>query len=219
MNRRSVATLLLAFMMTPASAAHAESVAGPYSAVQLYNQGNALARAGKPGLAVLNYQRARLIAPDDPDIEANLETVSASQHAQAAPRSSLLRLAGRLPPTAAALAGALGVLMLGACILAFRFTRLHRGLCGAGVVLAAAVLAVPAVQGTLLWPTLNAAVVIAPEVPVMATPVPMAEPLFVLPEAQTVTVTAEHDSFALIRTPTGRTGWVAAAKLARVVPK
>ena len=34
---------------------------------------NSYARAGKPGLAVLNYERAALLAPDDPDINANLD--------------------------------------------------------------------------------------------------------------------------------------------------
>lgn len=219
MNRLSFGTPLLAVMMTLASAAHAESVDDRYSAAHLYNQGNALARDGKPGLAVLNYERARLLAPDDPDIEANLEAILASQHVLEPPRSSFLRLAGRLPTAAAALSGVLGITLLGAGILVTRFGRVHRGLSGSGVALGVALLAVPAVQGALLWPTLNAAVVVAQEAPVTATPVPIAEPLFVLPEAQTVTVSAEYESFALIKTPIGRTGWVAAAKLARVVPK
>src|SRR6202161_2860169 len=46
-----------------------------YSADGLYNLANSYARAGKPGLAVLNYERAALLAPDDPDINANLAYV------------------------------------------------------------------------------------------------------------------------------------------------
>ena len=36
-----------------------------YSADGLYNLANSYARAGKPGLAVLYYERAALLAPDD----------------------------------------------------------------------------------------------------------------------------------------------------------
>src|SRR3982074_279247 len=41
-----------------------------YSAPALYNLANAYARAGKPGLAVLNYERAKLLDPSDPDVAA-----------------------------------------------------------------------------------------------------------------------------------------------------
>ena len=39
-----------------------------------------------------------------------------------------------------------------------------------------------------------------------------------LADGETVQVTAEHDDFVLIETAAGRTGWVARANLARVVP-
>src|SRR5271154_658018 len=62
----------------PAAAAQPQLPAQPqpgYSASALYNLANSFARAGKPGLAVLNYERARLLDPKDPDIEANLRHV------------------------------------------------------------------------------------------------------------------------------------------------
>jgi hypothetical protein len=46
----------------------------------------------------------------------------------------------------------------------------------------------------------------------------MGDTAFVLREAETVTMTAEHEDFILIRTHTGRTGWVARASLGAVVP-
>ena len=60
-----------------------------YSADGLYNLANSYARAGKPGLAVLNYERAALLAPDDVDINANLEYVRASAHVPTEPRPRL----------------------------------------------------------------------------------------------------------------------------------
>jgi hypothetical protein len=52
-----------------------EPVPTGHSAAAFYNAGNAEARAGHPALAVLDYERARLLAPTDPDIAANLRHV------------------------------------------------------------------------------------------------------------------------------------------------
>jgi tetratricopeptide (TPR) repeat protein len=43
------------------------------SAEVYYNLGNAYYKSGKLGLAILNYERARKIAPEDEDILANLK--------------------------------------------------------------------------------------------------------------------------------------------------
>ena len=45
----------------------------PKTAHVYYNLGNAWFRQNKLGLAVLNYARARQLAPRDPDILANLK--------------------------------------------------------------------------------------------------------------------------------------------------
>jgi len=44
-----------------------------YSAPLCYNLGNAEAKAGHLGLAILNYERARYLAPGDRDIDHNLQ--------------------------------------------------------------------------------------------------------------------------------------------------
>jgi tetratricopeptide (TPR) repeat protein len=44
-----------------------------YSAPLCFNLANAEARAGHPGLAILNYERARYLAPGDADIDHNLQ--------------------------------------------------------------------------------------------------------------------------------------------------
>src|SRR5271154_3612109 len=73
-----IACFLLALLIG-ATQARADAPAG-YSAAGLYNLGNSYARAGKPGMAILNYERADLLAPGDPDIEANLRLVQTSAH-------------------------------------------------------------------------------------------------------------------------------------------
>jgi len=49
-----------------------------YSAAQQYNLANAYARSGKSALAVLAYERARLLTPTDPDLRWNLHRVRES---------------------------------------------------------------------------------------------------------------------------------------------
>ncbi|MCE0497894.1 MAG: hypothetical protein LV481_08120 [Methylacidiphilales bacterium] len=44
-----------------------------FSAALCFNLANAEARAGHPGLAILNYERARYLAPGDADIDHNLQ--------------------------------------------------------------------------------------------------------------------------------------------------
>jgi uncharacterized protein YgiM (DUF1202 family) len=70
-----------------------------------------------------------------------------------------------------------------------------------------------------VWPKVNEAVVTARNAPAWDSPVPVAEPAFKLPEGETVSVRAERPDFALVQTSSGRSGWVARADLARVVPE
>ncbi len=190
-----------------------------YSAAALYNLGNAYARAGKPGPAVLNYERARLLDPGDPDIEANLRHVrDAARLAPESPRR-FDRVATIAGPRILAWVGILGLLIAGSSLVARPLYPGHRAKLSGAALIGIALMGTTLCNAIALWPTLHAAVVIAPSAPVRVAPVPNGEPSFVLPEAELVTVSAEHDGFLLIRTKTGRVGWVPEANLALVVPK
>jgi len=65
--------------------------AGVESPNVYYNLGNAYFRAGEIGRAVFNYERARRLAPSDPDVLANL-AFARSRGAEAEPRSTLSRI-------------------------------------------------------------------------------------------------------------------------------
>jgi hypothetical protein len=190
-----------------------------YSADGLYNLANSYARAGKPGLAVLNYERAALLAPDDPDINANLEYVRTSAHVATEPRGRFARIARAASPRLAAWAGVLGIALVGLGMLARRTTRRFQWMRIGGIVIGAALIALTASNAMLLWPRMHEAVILVNQTPVRVSPVPMGETAFVLPEAETVTITAEHEDFALIRTRRGLSGWVARANLGAVVPQ
>jgi hypothetical protein len=189
-----------------------------YSADSLYNLANSYARAGKPGLAVLNYERASLLAPDDVDINANLEYVRASAHVPTEPRTRFARVAQAASPTVAAWIGVLGIALVGGGLLATRIAPRFQWLRAGSILLGIALIGLTVSNAMLLWPRMHEAVVLVNQTPARVSPVPMGDAAFVLREAETVTMTAEHEDFILIRTRGGLSGWVARANLGAVVP-
>jgi hypothetical protein len=121
-------------------------------------------------------------------------------------------------PTTLSWAGLIGVLIAGSSLLAGRLYPRHRWARRVALACGIALVGLTVCNGVLLWPTLHEAVVITAATPVRVSPVPMGDPLFVLPEAETVKMTAEHEGFVLIQTRAGRMGWIARANLAPVVP-
>ena len=191
-----------------------------YSADGLYNLANSYARAGQPGLAVLNYERAALLAPYDADIAANLDFVRTSAHVPTAPpQGRFARIATAMDPTMTAWLGVVGIALFGAALLARRVSRRARWSTPVGVLLGAALIALPIANAMSLWPRLHEAVVLINQTPALVSPVPIADTAFVLPEAETVIMTAKHDDFILVRTRGGLSGWVTRANLGAVVPE
>lgn len=206
-----------AVQASPTSGASPPSQA-QYSADGLYNLANSYARAGKPGLAVLNYERAALLAPNDADINANLEYVRASAHVPTQTRNRFARVVEAANPALAARLGVLGIVLVGAGLVAGRMTPRFRWARAWGILLGVALIALTVSNAMLMWPRTHEAVVLINQTPARVSPVPMGDTAFVLPEAETVIMTAEHEDFVLIRTRGGQSGWVARANLGAVVP-
>ena len=216
-----IARAQLAALMVALTLSGCQARAGPaetgYSAAGLYNLANSYARAGKPGMAVLNYERASLLAPNDPDIDANLRHVRDSLQLASEPRNWFDRAVRVGSPVVLSWMGVCGLGLLGASLLAGRIVSRHRLIRLAATGVGIALVGVTACNGILLWPKLHEGVVITGATPVRVSPVPMGDALFVLPEAETVRMVAEHESFVLVRTRTGCTGWVSRANLGAVV--
>src|SRR5277367_3621739 len=189
-----------------------------YSASALYNLANSFARAGKPGLAVLNYERARLLDPKDPDIEANLRHVREASGQPPDSRSRSQRAAEFADPRLLAWAGILGLSLAGIAAWVRVGSKSHRRKLLLAMWVGFCLLGVSIANGVALWPVIHEAVVIAASTPVRVSPVTEEEPLFVLPEAAIVAVRAEHDGFILVQTQNERSGWVPGKNLARIVP-
>ncbi len=217
MNHRA-RSLLACCLLLGALAAHSQSQPG-YSAAGLYNLGNSYARAGKPGMAILNYERAKLLSPGDPDVQANLRYVRASAHLPAETPDLLERFASLATPYWSTWLGVLGLSIVGASLIGGQLTSRHRLARSVAMLLGVAMLCLTLSDALTLWPRLHQGIVVAAAAPVRVAPVPMGDPLFSLPEGQKVNIKGEHDGFALVETPSGRAGWIADANLAPIVPR
>ena len=227
MSRRTPWGVILVALAVFGSSSHAAraSAQAPapapagYSAPALYNLANAYARAGKPGLAVLNYERAKLLEPNDPDIDANLRHVREAVGLPPESRNRFERMAELASPRILAWVGVLGLLIAGVSMRARCLYPQHQHKLLAAALVGISLLGVTIANGFALWPILHEAVVVTQTAPVRVSPVPIEEPLFVLPEASIVRMMGEHDEFVLIRTEAGRTGWAQRSNLAPIAPK
>jgi hypothetical protein len=217
-QRILVQAWIFGLLLALAGAVQADTPAAGYDASQLYNLGNDYARAGQPGLAVLSYERARLLAPRDADIESNLHRVREAARVPTEPPSELQYF--KLPhPLMVASVLLAGLLFAGLSGIAWRRKLAPARLLMATALIGAALVAVAASNAALVWPKLESAVVISAQTPVRAAPAPLGDSLFVLAEADTVTISAEHEDFVLISTLQGKTGWIPQAAVARIVPR
>jgi hypothetical protein len=218
MHAARIAMLFFGLLLAAAQA-HAETDNEGYSAAGLYNLANSYALSGKPGLAVLNYERASLLAPRDADIQANLRHVREAARLAPQRRNWLERGLPIAGPDAVAWLGVIGLLIAGAALIAGRLSAKYRWGRVAAIVVGTALIAFTIANGIVIWPKLHEGVVITASTPARVTPVPMGDPLFVLAEGETVTMGAEHEGFVLIRTLAGRSGWVSHGNVAPILPR
>ena len=189
-----------------------------YSADGLYNLANAYARAGKPGMAILNYERAALLAPNDADIDANLRAVRASAGLAQTPRSWFERAATAVNPRIVTWLAVIGIIAVGSSTVAARLTSRLRPLRRRVLDVGIALLGLTLANGIVVWPRLHASIVLLAGAPVRATPAPLGDVLFTLPEGQTVRIAGEHEDFVFVQINAESRGWVSRASIATLVP-
>jgi hypothetical protein len=180
--------------------------AGGVSANLLFDLGNAALRAGRPGEAILAYERARLLAPRDTAIRANLRQARQVAELPTTEESAWTRLAGQLSPDDWAL-GATASLFL-ACLLILLFVlgvRPQR----IRPLLAIATLALFLLWGLFATRYENAGLAIATgtDPTLLGAPFSSALPESNLKPGESVHVLSEHNGFLLVRTADGRSGW------------
>ena len=203
-----------------AEAAAAYERLEPKTAHVYYNLGNAWFRQDKLGLAILNYERARRLAPRDPDVQANLkfaqqklgvdEINSPPRPVQRFLRSVIeSRTLGEW--SAYELAGLwLTALAIGAWIY---FPKIRTGLVVVGVA-GIAVLTVSVVA--LGNRTIAGVVTIATEA--RFAPLPDSTVHFRLAEGTKVVTQEDRGQWLFVERADGQQGWVKAEAVARIAP-
>ncbi len=216
-RRRTAALALLC-----AAAAHASGPAGPADAAPgesspaaLYNQANAYARQGNAAMAVLYYERARVRAPDDPDVLANLHQVRAAAGLPDEGLSWLESHARFADPDFVYWLGPIGLALASAGLLAVRF-RPRRALGRAALVAGASLLCVAALDAAATWPLMHEAVVVHAAT-ARVSPAGGSAASFTVPPGQVVAISDDYGEFELVRTPSGQAGWVARSDLLSVI--
>lgn len=192
--------------------------AGLESGQLFFNLGNAYFKAGEKGKAILNYERARRLAPGDADVAANLAYVRSLTGAEACDPSGLQQLIFPLThrfPTSTLVwltSGAYTFFML--CLMLYRLWPRHpRWLVYTAVLLVSLFVVV----GTSLarqvyvndWQQL-AVLVASGETSVRFEPAEDGTEHYVLPEGAPVHVLDTRADWYQIARCDGRRGWVAA---------
>jgi hypothetical protein len=189
-----------------------------WSAPLLYDLANAYAQEGRVGPAVLSYERARLLAPRDPDIAANLAYVRARAGLPSGPRAWYRVAAGYLAPGSWTWLAAVA-LWIGAVSIFVAHRWQVRKLVYAGAVAlllgAASIVALAAADAT----TNRAVVVESKSAPVRVSPFDGAASESSLSEGEVVAVLGRHGDFVHVRDGRGRTGWVQSATVQAIVPR
>jgi hypothetical protein len=190
-----------------------------YSAPTLFNQGNDDARQGKTGQAIADYERARLLAPGNADIRANLQWVREHAGLPAASASWLERITSFASPNTMALLGWMGLVLVGAGILSTRSFSQSRSIFRlttfAGIIL----VAFSALSAVATWQKYNEAVVVASEVSARISPVTDGEVSFKLRPGEMVTIDGHYNEFALVKNSAGHSGWVAQSDITPLIPR
>lgn len=194
-----------------------EGAAQGFSARSLVAQAEADLAAGHPGLAILGYERARLLAPRAPIVTAGLARAQSIAGLPSNEASPAVRFTGRLDANEWGWIGMAGLILAGAGLVALFWGLIRRrgflvlALGGIGI---ASVGFLSAVEVT---PPPNRAVVVAPNAVARIAPFAKADQAFAVPEGAIVTVERTYGNYALIANPEGR-GWIPEGGVEIILP-
>jgi hypothetical protein len=206
--------LMLGSAMTAKAA-----VPPPVSAPAFCNLGKALVRDGKPGPAILAFERAQRLDPRDPSIAVNLQAVRQTAGLVVPPSTWWRSAARTLTMNEWAWSGSLALAFVCAAMSFSRFfpVRLRHLVNSLSAICAAAVLvAIGALW--VRWPELSRAVVVNAHVTALIAPAESAGPVFPLAEGEIVTEKRALRNFVLVRTADGRSGWVSRTQIEQIIP-
>lgn len=180
------------------------------SASLLYNLANSYAAAGEVGLAVLNYERARHLAPGDADIQGNLEQVRKDAGLYRDDQVLYKRLAALLGADQWLLIAGCAFFCLGGSALLANFFKgkgqrnLHWFMIGSSAV---CLLTLP--PALLRYQDWKIGVVIAEDVHLLLSPFADSAVAGDIKAGRLIQPKGVHNEYVLVQTETGKSGWLA----------
>ncbi len=189
------------------------------SAPALFNEANAAQRAGRLGPAILDYERAHLLAPHDEAIRQNLRAAQQKAGVVAPAIPMWQRPAHWLSfDDLAGLASIslllFGLLFFGTRLIPTNFRGLSHGV--ASLLGVSALLAASAI--TVCWPELDRAVIVGTQPVAHIAPATDAATTFELKPGELVQAEKTYGDFVRIRAADGRSGWVSKSEVEKIVP-
>ena len=175
-------------------------------------------KTGKPGLAILNYERAELLAPHDADIAFNLHVARGKAGLADRPTVWFEQAAQFFSFNMLSWIGAAAAMLIAVGFASHKFMQRHRLGWHVGMIASTCVLLATIGAVGLRWSKFGEAIVTVKNTPVYIAPVTGGQPLYTLAEGQTVAVRNTHGEFALVEMADGHSGWVKSADVSRLIP-
>lgn len=202
-----------------AGIARAADAPSAVSAPGLFNEANADLRAGRTGAAILNYERASFLAPNDKAIAGNL-LIARQKAVVAAPSVPTWQRPAHCLGFDA-MTGLAGICLLLFSLLFFGTRLIPTTLrtlarCTASLIGMVALFAASSV--VMRWPELDRAVVVGSHSTLHIAPAIDAAASFELKPGELVREENTYGNFVRIRAADGHSGWVIASEVEKIIP-
>jgi hypothetical protein len=187
-----------------------------YSSSVLFDLGNSYLKEGKIGDAILAYKRAQWLAPNDPDVAANLQIAETKASLPMSKTNRLGELAHLMNASTWAWTGSGALTVLCASVLAMMLFPQRQSVYRFVGGLSALVMLV-CVVSILSWSSELQEGIVVQEAEALISPFPTAQAAFKPTVGETVTVGNAYGDFLFVHDSVGRTGWINKSHLTRIV--
>lgn len=189
-----------------------------FSASLLYNLGNSYAQRNRIGKAILSYERARILAPGDPDITGNLQYIRKAHGIFEAEPSLASRCISRLTldgwSILAAVFFTLICISLTVALLRKKNEQKRWILIALGCLM---LLVFSAVAIIISYTSRQVFIVTMPKARIYLSPFPTAASIGSLQEGKRLKATKSHADYIYVTDETGRSGWIPQSAIEAII--
>jgi len=189
-----------------------------FSASVLYNLGNSYAQSNKIGKAILSYERARILAPGDPDITGNLQYIRKAHGIFEAESSLASRCISRLTldgwSKLAAVFFTLICISLTVALLRKKNEQKRWILIALGCLI---LLVFSSVASIINYNSRQVFIVTMPKARILLSPFSTAASIGSIQEGRQLQVKKSHADYYFVTDETGRSGWIPQSAIEAII--